>query len=151
MQVPIPEVSHQLSIRFGDDSFSCDVNAYAIPVFNYYAIILVFDMEQKFFDEFDLEDVFLNQYYPVENIESALSNMKGDTKYELEGEQRRRVRRLLTANEKDFFRMQRVFAEQSTLEANPSQTRRLSEKSDKNPEQSKLEANPISTDNSGHP
>jgi len=76
MQVPIPEVSHQLSIRFGDDSFSCDVNAYAIPVFNYYAIILVFDMEQKFFDEFDLEDVFLNQYYPVENIESALSNMK---------------------------------------------------------------------------
>ena len=75
----------------------------------------------------------------------ALSNMKGDTKYELEGEQRRRVRRLLTANEKDFFRMQRVFAEQSTLEANPFQTRRLSEKSDKNPEQSKLEANPFQT------
>ena len=64
MQVPIPEVSHQLSIRFVDNH-SHAMSTLMIPVFNYYNNPCL-RYGAKFFYEFDLEDVFLNQYYLVE-------------------------------------------------------------------------------------
>lgn len=33
-------------------------------------------MEKSFFKDFEISEAFLNQYFPVENRESALSNLK---------------------------------------------------------------------------
>jgi poly-gamma-glutamate capsule biosynthesis protein CapA/YwtB (metallophosphatase superfamily) len=76
MDLPLPDVSHQLSIKMGEETYTCDVSAIGLPILNYYAIVLVFEMEDKFFEEFEFEEIFLNQYYPVENYKSALSNLK---------------------------------------------------------------------------
>lgn len=83
MEIPIPEVVHELSVDVQGDKYTCTTTCYAVPVFNYYALIMSFDMEERFFDEFGIEPIYLNQYYPVENIQSALSNMKAlQTNYE---------------------------------------------------------------------
>lgn len=76
MDLPLPDVEHTLSIKIGDDTYSCDVSAYGLPVYNYYAIVLIFDMEWKFFRDLEIEEIYLNQYYPVQDYASALSNMK---------------------------------------------------------------------------
>jgi len=76
MESPLPTTAHELSISFNDEPYDCVVTTHAIPVFSYYALVVVFDMEPKFFNDFDVEDVFLNQYYPVQNRESTISNIK---------------------------------------------------------------------------
>lgn len=76
MNAPIPEVSHDLSINISGTEYDFRATANAVPIFNYYAIILTFDMKDKFYRDFEIEDVYLNQFYPVENVESAISNIK---------------------------------------------------------------------------
>ncbi len=76
MDLPLPDVYHELSIRMGEDVYTCDVSAFGIPILNYYAIIMVFEMESKFFKELEFEEIFLNQYYPVQDYASCLSNLK---------------------------------------------------------------------------
>lgn len=79
MQAPLPEVNHELAITIEGETYSCDVNAHAIPLFNYYAVVLTFDMEDQFFEDFELEAIFLNQLYPVETRANALSNLQALT------------------------------------------------------------------------
>ena len=76
MESPLPTTTHELSISINDHPYDCLVSTHAIPLFSYYALVVVYDMEPKFFNDFDVESVFLNQYYPVQNRESAISNIK---------------------------------------------------------------------------
>ena len=76
MDTPIPEVSHDLSITIGGTEYEFIVTANAVRIFSYYAIILTLDMNDKFYRDFEIKEVFLTRFYPVENIESALSNIK---------------------------------------------------------------------------
>jgi hypothetical protein len=76
MEISLPEVSHDLSINIDGKEYDFVVNAQAVPLFSYYAIILTVDMADKFYRDFGLDEVYLNQIYPVENIESAISNIK---------------------------------------------------------------------------
>ena len=76
MEIPLPEVSHELSISIDGHEYDFEVTANAMPLMSYYALVLTFDMEEKFYRDFEIEAVYLNQFYPVENAESALSNLK---------------------------------------------------------------------------
>ena len=76
MEVPIPEVSHELSVNIGGTVYKFQVTAHAVRIFSYYAIILTWDMTEEFYRDFDIEEVYLHQYYPVENVEAAISNIK---------------------------------------------------------------------------
>jgi len=76
MELPIPEVSHDLSIEIGSNTYKFVVIINAVYIYDYYAIVLTLDMEDKFFDDFKIEQIFLNQFFPVQTIESAISNVK---------------------------------------------------------------------------
>jgi|TARA_R110002012_G_C11668986_1_gene612895 hypothetical protein len=76
MELPLPEVSHDLSLSVGETEYNFVVTANAVHLFNYYAIVVTVDMEDKFFEDFEIESIFLNQFFPVQNVESAISNIK---------------------------------------------------------------------------
>ena len=76
MDIPLPEIHKAIVIKIEDTSYECDVLISAIPLFSYYALVLSYEMERKFFKDYELEDVYLNQFFPVENRKSALSNLK---------------------------------------------------------------------------
>tara|TARA_R110002049_G_scaffold117139_1_gene270194 strand:+ start:38 stop:361 length:324 start_codon:yes stop_codon:yes gene_type:complete len=76
MELPIPEVSHDLSIEIGSNTYKFVVIINAAYITNFYAIVLTLDMEDKFFGDFQIEPIFLNQFFPVQNVESAISNVK---------------------------------------------------------------------------
>jgi hypothetical protein len=76
MEIPLPEVSHELSISIDGHDYDFQVTANAMPLMSYYALVLTFDVEDKFYRDFDIEEVYLNQFYPVENAQSAISNLK---------------------------------------------------------------------------
>ena len=76
MEAPITEVSHDLSVNISGTEYEFEVTAHAVRIFSYYAIILTLQMKDKFYRDFDIEDAYLHQFYPVQNIESAISNIK---------------------------------------------------------------------------
>ena len=76
MEIPLPEVSHELCISIDGQEYNLNVTAHAMPLMSYYTLVLTFDMDERFYDDFEIEDVYLHQFYPVENVESALSNLK---------------------------------------------------------------------------
>jgi len=76
MELPIPEVSHDLSIEIGGKTYKFVVIVNAVYITNFHAIVMTLDMEDKFFDEFEIEPIFLNQFFPVQTLESAISNVK---------------------------------------------------------------------------
>ncbi len=76
MNIPLPQLSKSLSIVIEDKAYECDVLISAVPIFSYYALIIAYEMEKSFFKDFEISEAFLNQYFPVENKASALSNIK---------------------------------------------------------------------------
>lgn len=76
MELPIPEVTHDLSIEIGSKTYKFVVIINAVYITNFHAIVLTVDMEDKFFDDFQIEPIFLNQFFPVQTVESAISNVK---------------------------------------------------------------------------
>lgn len=76
MDFPLPEIHKAIIIKIEDTAYECDVLISAIPLFSYYALVLSYEMERKFFKDFDLEDVYLNQFFPVQDRKSAMSNLK---------------------------------------------------------------------------
>ena len=76
MNIPLPELHKSLSVNIEDKTYECDVLISVVPIFNYYALVLSYEMEKSFFKDFEIAEAFLNQYFPVENKESALSNLK---------------------------------------------------------------------------
>lgn len=76
MNIPLPELHKTLSVSIEDKTYECEVLISAVPIFNYYALILSYEMEKSFFKDFEIAEAFLNQYFPVENRTSALSNLK---------------------------------------------------------------------------
>jgi len=79
MDIPLPEVNHELSIAIDGSTYSCDVQINAVPFFSYYLIVIQFDLEEKFFEDFDLEYTAPVETVPVENRKNALSNLKALT------------------------------------------------------------------------
>ena len=76
MDIPLPDVTRTLTIDVEGRKYDCEVIITALPVFNYYALVLNYSMDNSFFEDYDLEEVYLNQFFPVEDRKSALSNLK---------------------------------------------------------------------------